>query len=1003
MSLALALGLHVNEIAGQGAARGLCGVADIISNCATQVRFNKEAAAALAIRICDFVSILTTEQNSRDDELPEWNAAVDEFKHVLDDVAQNLQEIGRPSYLAQALRRDRDADAIRGMAQRVQHSMSVFTLSASVEIQTELQGLIKSLEPATPSATVPTSVPAQRLPSPAAYYFGRAAETERAVTALDATSPAYIAVLGGPGMGKTSLSLAVLHHPALISRFGTMRFFVACDASDNRLSLLSVLCSAFSIASTSVNTRQRALVSLLRGPALLVLDNFESAWEGADQRHEAEDTLAFLGGIDRLSIVITLRGSERPRSLAWTTPLLPALSSLDVTFSSQLFVSISDIGEDDPFLPALLACTDHVPLAVVLLANLAQYEGGRTLLVRWEEQKTAVLQRGDGSHRLSSMDVSLSLSLSSPRVLNHPSAVQLLGLLSVLPQGALRADIEPWFPPSVVGKAISVLLQNSLAHWSTERLYVLAPIREFMLSMHYPQPPELSALFSHYWSLIGLIRPPGRGSSSPEAVACILPELTNIYSVVSHGLNHPAYQNDAAAAAVNLAYLLYDTGYGSFDIVQKALAVSRERNLVDVTASLLYQWGLLANLSAAGGEAARLWKEARALYQSSGNLGGIIDTSTRLASFEVPEKAVELCLELYNVAVEAGEWRKAIVALQRLSHAHYGMGNYALSLKYEQEAVDMLYAHQPGELRLLGYSLSSLGNILCSQGQFASGMAKLRDAVPILSAAHSYDSLGEAEYTLANFSLLAEKNAEALVHLQEGQIASRKAHNAFSQIRCFHLSAISHSALGDFHSTAETINSMELLIRDSGQTLGPCARAQSLHAKAMLSTTNDWEEAAAMLQEAVVLSHRPDPISYPDFCAQIGGMILRSLGSLNFTRGDLPNAKICFITSAAVLRSHEQPQLLHSLTRLAEVLPDDATNHLLAALMPVLLHSSLNGLLASAFLTSADVTFRQGDIRLAHHRVQSAQKYLAEVDTVQLHARAGALCEKCSIPLSEQD
>ncbi|KZV95336.1 hypothetical protein EXIGLDRAFT_766347 [Exidia glandulosa HHB12029] len=652
--MSLALAANVADIAGQGPASVLFGVCDIISNSANAVRFNKEAATALATRIRDIVSALTEEHTVEDFKpSPEWTAGINNFKCALDTITQDLQGISKQTFLAQALHRERDAEAIRAMGQRVRDVTALFMTKARMEILDHVQVLNTALESATNAVTAP-SVPAQRLEPPPAYYFGRGAETESAVTMLDSDLPAYLAILGGPGMGKTSLARAILHHPALTTRFGLNRYFVACDAADARMTLLSLLSSAFGIATSSGSAAKRALKSVLHGPSLLVLDNFESAWESQEQRRETEDLLEFLAGINGLSVMITLRGSERPHGVAWTIPHLPPLATLGSSFATQLFVTISDIDEAAPDFLKLLACTDNIPLAIVLLANLAQYERSHTLLARWEEQKTAMLQRNDGSDHLTSMDVSLSLSITSPRVTACPPAVQLLGLLSMLPQGACRSDVEAWFPTAEVSRSISVLLQTALAVWNNrDQLYVLAPIREFMLSKHHPQPTGLAALFGHYWALAHLINPEGQESSSPAAVACVLPQLENIYSVTFHGLEDSTYQKSAAAAAVNLAYLLVDTGFGSFDILNKALLVSRTCNLANITASLLLQWGILARQSAVPGDSKILLKEAQSLYHSTGNLGGIIDTTLRLSSSEPPEQAIKVSEAMYRLAKEA--------------------------------------------------------------------------------------------------------------------------------------------------------------------------------------------------------------------------------------------------------------------------------------------------------------------------------------------------------------
>ncbi|KZV82621.1 hypothetical protein EXIGLDRAFT_702363 [Exidia glandulosa HHB12029] len=377
--MSLALAANVADIAGQGPASALFSVCDIISNSANAVRFNKEGATALASRIRDIVAVLTEEQALEDFRpSPEWTAGINNFKCALDAITQDLQGISKQTFLAQALHRERDAEAIRAMGQRVRDVTTLFMAKARIEILDHVQVLNTALESATNAITTP-SVPAQRLEPPPPYYFGRTAETESAVTMLDSDLPAYVAILGGPGMGKTSLARAILHHPTLVTRFGPKRYFVACDAADSRMTLLSLLSSALGIATSSGSAARRALTSILRGPSLLVLDNFESAWESPEQRQETESVLGFLAGIHGVSIMITLRGSERPHGVAWTIPHLPPLATLGSSFATQLFVAISDMDDANPDLSKLLACTDHIPLAIVLLANLAHATAWSTL------------------------------------------------------------------------------------------------------------------------------------------------------------------------------------------------------------------------------------------------------------------------------------------------------------------------------------------------------------------------------------------------------------------------------------------------------------------------------------------------------------------------------------------------------------------------------------------------------------------------------------------------
>ena len=53
---------------------------------------------------------------------------------------------------------------------------------------------------------------------PQPQIFGRNAETEHIVNCLTDHDTAYIAILGGPGMGKTTLAISTLYHASVRER-----------------------------------------------------------------------------------------------------------------------------------------------------------------------------------------------------------------------------------------------------------------------------------------------------------------------------------------------------------------------------------------------------------------------------------------------------------------------------------------------------------------------------------------------------------------------------------------------------------------------------------------------------------------------------------------------------------------------------------------------------------------------------------------------------------------
>ncbi|KAJ7792920.1 hypothetical protein B0H14DRAFT_2928658, partial [Mycena olivaceomarginata] len=54
-------------------------------------------------------------------------------------------------------------------------------------------------------------------------------------------------------------------------------------------------------------------------------------WDtSASSKKDVETFLASLCALDTLSVVITMRGSERPAGVQWSHPFLPQLGPLDV-------------------------------------------------------------------------------------------------------------------------------------------------------------------------------------------------------------------------------------------------------------------------------------------------------------------------------------------------------------------------------------------------------------------------------------------------------------------------------------------------------------------------------------------------------------------------------------------------------------------------------------------------------------------------------------------------
>ncbi|KAJ7167991.1 P-loop containing nucleoside triphosphate hydrolase protein, partial [Mycena filopes] len=346
------------------------------------------------------------------------------------------------------------------------------------------------------------------LPSPPQIFHGRDSELED-IVALLPDKFAHIVLLGTGGMGKTTLALASLHHPKITETYSN-RYFVAChslvSASDLARSIADHIgCEKGGNASKKIVNRLSQAA-----PSLLVLDNFETPWEPIASRGEIEDFLSLLSEIPQLAILITMRGAERPAKVKWSRPFLPPLKPLSDDAALETFLDIADDNHDEATMKQLLEVTGNLPLAVSLIAGIVADEGCEKTLLRWKSESTHLLS--DGFDKRSSLDISIMLSFSSARMSHE--AQDLLSLLSMLPDGLRDSDlVQSGLPITNVLAAKATLLQTSLAYLGkNQHLTALVPIREFVGSVHPPQPALKFRLRQHFhkileiWGNINMLR-----------------------------------------------------------------------------------------------------------------------------------------------------------------------------------------------------------------------------------------------------------------------------------------------------------------------------------------------------------------------------------------------------------------------------------------------------------------------------------------------------------------
>ncbi|KAJ7888425.1 P-loop containing nucleoside triphosphate hydrolase protein, partial [Mycena olivaceomarginata] len=373
------------------------------------------------------------------------------------------------------------------------------------------------------------------LPSEPKIFHGRESEVSDVLDLFKAKTP-RIAILGAGGMGKSSLARVLLHHPAITATYQQNRFFIGCGSATTKLELVSLIGTHIGLK-PGKDPIQAVLKHLSNNPpSLLILDELETLWEPTESRGDIDELLSLLTDINNLALMITMRGAERPAKVQWTRPFLLPLKPLDLKAAHLTFIDITDDKHDLEEVDKILSLTDNMPLAINLLAHLVDSEGCSNVLLRWEKEKTSVIS--NGFDKRSNLDLSISLSLSSPRMKLLPQSQELLSLLGMLPDGLSDVDlVQSKLPLEHPLKCKAVLKSTALAYSDeNKQLKVLMPIREYIQQHLQPEDQLVYTLLKHFQDLLHFFVEYLGTESSVSTVRRMRSNFANIQNLLQWGL-----------------------------------------------------------------------------------------------------------------------------------------------------------------------------------------------------------------------------------------------------------------------------------------------------------------------------------------------------------------------------------------------------------------------------------------------------------------------------------
>ena len=644
-----------------------------------------------------------------------------------------------------------------------------------------------AVAPSVAESVPTTTLHRPTIPALATPLLGRAADVAAVCERITAPDVRLLTLCGPPGIGKTSLALAVA--TTLRGHFHDHVYFVGLAAiTDPKLVALAIantLGFADSNESAAETLKQR-----LHGPAtLLVLDNFEHVLAAAPLLADLLSHCPALRIIVTSRSVLHLRGEHQYP--------VPSLAVPDLSFEATweafgdyaavaLFVRCAKAVLPDWTLNAqnaaavgiICARLDGLPLAIELIATRVKVMSPQTLVARLNN-RLALLSSNDADRpaRHQTLRAAIDWSYS----LMPPAEGQLFAQLGAFVGGCTLEAVEAScvIASLDVVDGIAALLDRSMVRHSLTpngepRFTMLEMVREYALECLAASGNEAltrQRIAAYYAALVQTAAAHFHDAEQSTWFDRLEREHDNLRATltwyISHdptaGLQLAALLRDfwharghmsegrtwlttllalADSASLTRAQALATAGFlachqgdyaATIVYAEAALLLGRQHHDPRSTAAALYNLGSATLLQNEYDRSLVYYAESLALYSS---LGDIAEAAQVLKNQGLVvkeqgdyERATTLIAESLRLRRSCGDARGIANSLLNLSIVVYWLGEYARTVTLAEEA-HVLY-HNMGDHLGRAYILNISGMALSKQNQHAEGAVLLAESLEL--------------------------------------------------------------------------------------------------------------------------------------------------------------------------------------------------------------------------------------------------------------------------------
>ena len=463
-----------------------------------------------------------------------------------------------------------------------------------------------------------------------------------------------------------------------------------------------------------------------------------------------------------------------------------------------IFVNISGKPADE-FVDKLVVAVDRLPLAIALLANLTKGDNETTEAVwkRWQKKGTSVVSRGDTENsRLMSLNASIELSLSSPRLQGDQSARATLAMLALLPDGIknpsqLFEDLEHFLPERIdLSESLPKVARVALAYRDnarSERYRLLSPISQYIRSRSDSESfifkPDLMTFIRTCTTMINS----GWDYSDPRMHNHIPDELLNIYAVLQytleqkHSMTSELDVSDLVNACITHTDWMVHLGTPTTELISKALSLVSENEQLEgdchrTLASVYDHINQLYNAEKALVRAVELHQQAHDVIGEGDDIKHVGELYLLLNRLEEAEtsllRAVEPHRQTHSVLDEGSDLARLgelYIRLDRLDEA-------------ESSLLQAVELHQKAHAAFSeGSDMTSLGVLYMQLDRLDEAETSLLRAVELHQQAHSVLDEGTDNLRLSELYMRLDRLDEAEASLLRAVELHRQTHSVLDE------------------------------------------------------------------------------------------------------------------------------------------------------------------------------------------------------------------------------